>query len=93
MTREVMATGPRRWQARGMQTIAEFGPALRWWRTTRRFSQLQLSTEAEVSSRHISFLETGKAKPSREMVVHLGVVLDLSLRDRNALLQDRKSVV
>ncbi len=70
-----------------MQTAnAEFGTALRWWRNTRRFTQLQLSNEAEVSSRHISFLETGKAKPSREMVVHLGIVLDLSLRDRNSLL-------
>ena len=63
-----------------------FGAALRWWRTSRRFSQLHLAGEAEVSSRHISFLETGRAKPSREMVVHLATVLDLSLRDRNALL-------
>ena len=70
-----------------MQTTTdEFGSALRWWRTTRRFSQLHLANEAEVSSRHISFLETGKAQPSREMVVHLGIVLDLALRDRNALL-------
>ena len=70
-----------------MQTTAvDFGSALKWWRTTRRFSQLQLATEADVSSRHLSFLETGKAQPSREMVVHLGIVLELSLRDRNALL-------
>jgi len=70
-----------------MQTsLDNFGSALRWWRTTRRFSQLQLANEAEVSSRHISFLETGKARPSREMVVHLGIVLELPLRDRNALL-------
>lgn len=70
-----------------MQTaLVEFGSALRWWRTTRRFSQLQLANEAEVSSRHISFLETGKARPSREMVVHLGIVLEVPLRDRNALL-------
>lgn len=67
-------------------TTDDFGSALKWWRTTRRFSQLQLAVEAEVSSRHLSFLETGKAQPSREMVIHLGVVLDLSLRDRNALL-------
>lgn len=66
--------------------IDTFGSSLRWWRTARRFSQLQLAAEADVSSRHISFLETGKAQPSREMVVHLGVVLDLSLRDQNALL-------
>lgn len=67
-------------------TTDDFGSALKWWRTTRRFSQLQLATEADVSSRHLSFLETGKARPSREMVIHLGVVLDLPLRDRNALL-------
>ncbi|NOX30360.1 MAG: helix-turn-helix domain-containing protein [Actinobacteria bacterium] len=67
-------------------SLDDFGSALRWWRTTRRFSQLQLANEAEVSSRHISFLETGKARPSREMVVHLGIVLELPLRDRNALL-------
>lgn len=70
-----------------MTTVSDdFGSALRWWRTSRRFSQLDLATAAEVSSRHLSFLETGKAKPSREMVVHLGVVLELPLRDRNALL-------
>lgn len=66
--------------------VDTFGSSLRWWRTTRRFSQLQLAVEAEVSSRHISFLENGKANPSREMVVHLATVLDLPLRDRNALL-------
>ncbi len=72
---------------RAMNAIAgDFGGALRWWRTARRFSQLRLALEAEVSSRHISFLETGRANPSREMVVHLGIVLDLPLRDRNALL-------
>lgn len=66
--------------------VDTFGSALRWWRTARRYSQLQLANEAEVSSRHISFLETGKAQPSREMVVHLATVLDLPLRDRNVLL-------
>lgn len=66
--------------------VDSFGSSLRWWRTNRRFSQLQLAGEAEVSSRHLSFLENGKAQPSREMVVHLSVVLDLPLRDRNALL-------
>lgn len=69
-----------------LTTEAPFGSALKWWRTNRRYSQLQLSADAEVSSRHLSFLETGKAKPSREMVVHLATVLDLPLRDRNALL-------
>ena len=64
-----------------------FGDALRVWRKQRRFSQLELATQAEVSARHLSFLETGRAKPSREMVLHLGRNLDLSLRDRNELLE------
>ena len=65
---------------------SEFGSQLRWWRTTRRFSQLELAGRAEISSRHLSFLETGRSKPSREMVVHLATVLDLPLRDGNGLL-------
>jgi transcriptional regulator with XRE-family HTH domain len=82
-----MASPRRGCHAHGMSIAVDtFGSTLRWWRTTRRFSQLQLAVEAEVSSRHISFLETGKANPSREMVVHLSTVLDLALRDRNALL-------
>jgi transcriptional regulator with XRE-family HTH domain len=67
-------------------TSSEFGASLRWWRTTRRYSQLELANQAEVSSRHLSFLETGRANPSREMVVHLANVLDLPLRDSNSLL-------
>lgn len=63
-----------------------FGDELRRWRTARRMSQLELAVAAEVSQRHVSFLETGRSKPSPEMVVHLGGVLDLSLRDQNALL-------
>ena len=63
-----------------------FGDELRRWRTARRLSQLDLAVAAEVSQRHVSFLETGRSKPSPEMVVHLGGVLDMSLRDQNALL-------
>ena len=82
-----MAAETGSWQARTMPIAVDtFGSALRWWRTKRRYSQQQLANEAEVSSRHLSFLETGKAQPSREMVVHLSIVLDLPLRDRNALL-------
>ena len=62
------------------------GPLLRQWRTRRRFSQLQLAAEAGVSQRHLSFLETGRARPSREMLLHLGEVLDVPLRDRNTML-------
>lgn len=65
---------------------SEFGTALKEWRSRRRLSQLALATDAGVSQRHISFMETGRAKPSREMVVHLGAVLDVPLRDRNAML-------
>ena len=63
-----------------------FGAILRDRRRARRYSQLQLAGLADVSQRHISFLETGRSHPSREMVVHLANVLDLPLRDRNILL-------
>ena len=63
-----------------------FGELLRDWRKRRHFSQLDLSLEAEVSARHISFLETGRAKPSREMVIGLAACLEIPLRDRNQLL-------
>lgn len=64
-----------------------FGALLRQWRLARRLSQLELAHEAEVSSRHVSFIETGRATPSREMVLALAGVLDVPLRERNALLQ------
>src|SRR6202047_4462500 len=62
------------------------GPPLRRWRESRHLSQLELALEAEVSSRHISFLETGRAAPSREMLLTLSNVLDVPLRERNLLL-------
>ncbi len=65
---------------------ATFGEELRRWRTTRGVSQLDLAVTAEVSQRHLSFLETGRSKPSPEIVVHLGRTLDLGLRDQNLLL-------
>ncbi len=64
----------------------DFGTVLRDWRNRRSRSQLALASDAGVSQRHLSFLETGRSKPSREMVLHLGVVLDVPLRDRNAML-------
>lgn len=63
-----------------------FGSLLRHWRTHRRLSQLDLSMQAEVSSRHLSFLETGRSRPSREMVVHLCEHLEVPLAERNQLL-------
>ena len=63
-----------------------FGRLLREWRSRRRVSQLGLAVEAGVSSRHVSFIETGRAQPSREMILMLARVLDVPLRDRNDLL-------
>jgi transcriptional regulator with XRE-family HTH domain len=62
------------------------GVLLREWRQRRRMSQLELANEAEISTRHLSFLETGRAAPSREMVLRLAQRLDLPLRERNTLL-------
>jgi transcriptional regulator with XRE-family HTH domain len=62
------------------------GPLLRRWRQARRLSQLELALEAEVSARHLSFVETGRATPSREMLITLANVLDVPLRERNVLL-------
>jgi transcriptional regulator with XRE-family HTH domain len=62
------------------------GTLLRQWRTTRRLSQLDLALEAEISARHLSFVETGKAQPSREMVLKLAETLEIPLRERNTLL-------
>jgi transcriptional regulator with XRE-family HTH domain len=62
------------------------GPLLRRWREARHLSQLDLALDAEVSARHISFLETGRAEPSREMLLMLSNVLDIPLRERNLLL-------
>jgi transcriptional regulator with XRE-family HTH domain len=62
------------------------GELLRSWRQRRSLSQLELSLESEVSARHLSFIETGRARPSREMVLHLAERLDVPLRERNSLL-------
>lgn len=62
------------------------GALLREWRQRRNLSQLDLASLAGVSSRHLSFVETGRARPSREMVLHLAEELDVPLRDRNGLL-------
>lgn len=63
-----------------------FGTRLRDWRRSRGISQLDLATRADVSQRHISFIETGRSRPSREMVVHLGTVLEVPPREQNLLL-------
>lgn len=63
-----------------------FGPMLRDWRATRRMTQEQLAFTAQVSTRHLSCVENGRAQPSREMVLQLATALDVPLRERNALL-------
>ena len=69
-----------------MQHDLDFGGQLRDWRQRRRMSQLDLAAEADLSTRHLSFVETGRAKPSREMVQRLSEALELPLRSRNSLL-------
>lgn len=63
-----------------------FPALLKYWRGQRGLSQLDLALTADVSSRHVSFLETGRSRPSEEMVLVLAEALDIALRDRNALL-------
>lgn len=62
------------------------GTLLRDWRQLRRFSQLDLALEAEISQKHLSFIESGRSRPSREMVLQLAEHLGVPLRERNALL-------
>ena len=75
-----------RYYLRMSATAHAFGPLLREWRQRRRVSQLDLALEGNISARHLSFLETGRARPSRDMVLHLADHLSVPLRDRNILL-------
>src|SRR3954453_6664172 len=63
------------------------GALVRSWREQRRISQLALAMDAEISQKHLSFIESGRAAPSRDMVLHIAEHLDVPLRDRNVLLQ------
>lgn len=94
ITREVMAP-PRRdvYRDFGETEMSAAGPAqrqvgelLRHWRRKRRLSQLELATRTETSTRHLSFVETGRAQPSREMILRLCEHLSVSLRERNHVL-------
>ena len=67
-------------------TSAPAGQLLREWRMRRRMSQLDLASEAGISARHLSFVETGRSRPSRSMLLHLAENLDVPLRERNPLL-------
>ena len=66
--------------------IRPVGEQIRDWRQMRRRSQMDLALEADISTRHLSFIETGRSRPSREMVVRLADQLDVPLRERNAML-------
>ena len=80
------AHAPRRAARPRVARLSPFGTLLRQWRERRRLSQLGLALEAEVSTRHLSFVETGRAQPSREMVLLLARALDVPARARNELL-------
>ncbi len=69
-----------------MNSAQPIGDLLRDWRQRRRMSQLDLACDAEISTRHLSFVETGRAQPSREMVLRLAERLEVPLRERNSLL-------
>ena len=89
--RAVAGRDPARMKRRAVTTAMDdatrgFGSGLRWWRERRGFSQLDLAGAAETTQRHLSFLESGRASPSREMILRLAAVLDLPLRQQNALL-------
>src|SRR5215469_193717 len=75
--------GARAVKKNGLRSI---GDHLRGWRERRHLSQLELSLRAEVSARHLSFVETGRAAPGRELILRLGEELEIPLRDRNTLL-------
>ncbi|SEJ55682.1 transcriptional regulator, XRE family [Paraburkholderia diazotrophica] len=79
-------TAPLRAPSGALPMSRTVGDMLREWRQRRRMSQLLLASEADISTRHLSFVESGRALPSREMVMHLAERLDVPLRSRNALL-------
>lgn len=66
--------------------VRPLGDQIKEWRKRRRLSQMDLALDAEISTRHLSFIETGRSRPSREMVLRLADQLELPLRERNALL-------
>ncbi|WP_328691275.1 helix-turn-helix transcriptional regulator [Streptomyces caniferus] len=72
--------------ASSRETTTGVGALLREWRDRRRISQLELALRADSSARHISFIETGRSRPSQEMVLRLADHLDVPVRERNALL-------
>jgi transcriptional regulator with XRE-family HTH domain len=88
MTWDVMPAGERLRYADSMTAVLSppVGEMLRQWRQRRRLSQLALAADVDVSTRHLSFVETGRSLPSREMLMRLARRLDVPLRERNALM-------
>src|SRR3984893_3049885 len=72
--------------ARSSRTTPAVGQLLREWRERRRISQLDLAIQADISTRHLSFVETGRSRPTPEMILRLTEQLDVPLRERNTLL-------
>jgi transcriptional regulator with XRE-family HTH domain len=75
-----LASGPK------PDVLPPVGTVLKKWRDLRRLSQLEMASRAEVSARHLSFIETGRAKPSKDMILRLATELDVPLRERNRVL-------
>jgi|SRR5215217_493788 len=69
-----------------MSTQSSVGEHLRDWRRRRRMTQMDLALDAEISPKHLSFIETGRSQPSRQMLLHLAEQLEVPLRERNAML-------
>ena len=69
-----------------MESTAQVGSLLRSWRERRRLTQLDLALAADVSTRHISYVETGRSRPTSAMILHLSDQLEIPLRERNMLL-------
>lgn len=86
MSTHTLQQEPVRHGATGSRYFADFAAALRYWRGKRGSSQLQLSADSGISQRHISFLESGRSQPSSQMVLKLGIALDIPLRERNEML-------
>jgi transcriptional regulator with XRE-family HTH domain len=85
-TGEIILQSPSNGSRRRSMPAVPVGELLRQWRGARRLSQLDLALDAGISSRHLSYVETGKAQPSRELIARLAETLDMPLRERNMLL-------
>jgi transcriptional regulator with XRE-family HTH domain len=85
-TGEIILQSPSNGSRQRSMPAVPVGELLRQWRGARRLSQLDLALDAGISSRHLSYVETGKAQPSRELIARLAETLDMPLRERNMLL-------